>query len=329
VNRTDRLVGILLELQARGMARAEDLAAHFEVSLRTMYRDLDALSESGVPLIATPGKGYTLMDGYFLPPLALTATEAAVLVLGGEFVRGRVDTELQAAADTALRKLASILPAERRDEVARWRREVLFVQPRRSSDDARLARLRTAIQERRVVRLVYHTFRQSAPQARDVEPTSLVFLNERWQVAGYCRLRQGSRLFRLDRIDSFSVRPERFELADRHLQPDAERPRVWRSDVPLARVRFDPSVERWVRERQPFTLLREEQDALGPVFVYAIHQPDDLLRWLLGWGTHVEVLEPPALRAELAAVARAVFLKHAPAPDITVARAPAHAGAEV
>ena len=329
MNRTDRLVGILLELQARGLARAEDLAAHFEVSLRTMYRDLEALSESGVPLVATPGKGYTLMDGYFLPPLALTATEAAVLVLGGEFVRGRVDAELQGAADTALRKLASILPAERRDEVARWRRELLFVQPRRTSDDARLARLRAAIQERRVVRLVYHTFRRADPETRDVEPTSLVFLAERWQLAGYCRLRQGPRLFRLDRIDSFSLRPERFVLADRHVQPPDDRSHVWRADVPEARVRFDPSVERWVRERQPFTLLREEQDAHGPVFIYAIHQPGDLLRWLLGWGSHVEVLEPPGLRAELAAVARAVLVKHVPAPDTTVARAPMHAGAEV
>src|SRR4051794_186348 len=123
MNRTDRLVAILLELQARGGLRAEDLAKRFEVSVRTIYRDLDALAEGGVPLVATPGKGYRLVEGYFLPPLAFTANEAALLVLGGEFVRRRIDADLQGPAGDALRKLSAVLPAERRAEVDRWRHE--------------------------------------------------------------------------------------------------------------------------------------------------------------------------------------------------------------
>src|ERR1700682_3199139 len=126
VNRTDRLVAILLELQARGELRAEDLAAHFEVSVRTIYRDLDALAEGGVPLVATPGKGYRLMDGYFLPPLALTATEAALLVVGGEFIRERVDAELRRPAADALHKLSGILPVKQRQAVTSWRTEMVF-----------------------------------------------------------------------------------------------------------------------------------------------------------------------------------------------------------
>src|SRR3954470_7797157 len=117
---------MLLELQARGTVRAEDLAAQFEVSVRTVYRDMDALAQGGVPLVATPGTGYRLMEGYFLPPLAFTESEAALLVLGGEFVKQRVDNELRSSAATALSKLASVLPQERRDEVARWQSELMF-----------------------------------------------------------------------------------------------------------------------------------------------------------------------------------------------------------
>ena len=106
MNRTDRLMGILLELQARGELRAEDLAGTFEVSVRTIYRDVEALCETGVPVVATPGKGYRLMEGYFLPPLTFTADEAALLILGGELVRDRVDPLLRQAAEAALRKLA-------------------------------------------------------------------------------------------------------------------------------------------------------------------------------------------------------------------------------
>src|SRR5215207_9668113 len=115
MNRTDRLMGIVLELQARGELRAEDLARTFEVSVRTVYRDMEALCETGVPVVATPGKGYRLMEGYFLPPLSFTPAEAALLLLGGEFIRDRVDPELRRAADDALLKLAGVLPAEWRE----------------------------------------------------------------------------------------------------------------------------------------------------------------------------------------------------------------------
>jgi predicted DNA-binding transcriptional regulator YafY len=311
VNRTDRLVAIVLELQARGSLRGEDLAARFEVSVRTIYRDLDALAEAGVPLVATPGKGYTLQDGYFLPPLAFTATEAAVLILGGEFVRERVDDELQRPAGDALHKLSAILPADKRAAVTRWRTEILFPRLRRRADP-RLARLRTAIQERRVVRLLYHAFRRPEPELREIEPVSLLYLAERWQVAGYCRLRRGPRLFRLDRIDHLNVLGEQFSPGDRHMLPGWSD--AGKSGAAEARVRFDADEERWVRERQPVTFLREEQDADGPVFVYAIQHEQELVRWLLGWGDGVEVLGPASLRARMAAEALAVARRHALPP---------------
>jgi predicted DNA-binding transcriptional regulator YafY len=311
VNRTDRLVAVLLELQARGELRAEDLAEHFEVSVRTIYRDLEALSEGGVPLIATPGKGYRLQAGYFLPPLAFTATEAALLVLGAEFVQGRVDPELQQPVGDALRKLTAVLPPERRAAVDRWRGQLLFPRPAvRDGLATRMARLRQAIQERRVVRLLYHAFRRTEPEVRDVEPVSLIYLAEHWQVGGYCRLRQGPRLFRLDRIDHLNLLGEHFTLDDRHAIPPPSED--WKTQAPEARIRFDPSLQRWVRERQPFTFLREELDPAGPVFVYAMRQERDLIGWLLGWGPGVEVLGPTSLRARLASEARAIARTHEP-----------------
>ena len=312
MNRTDRLMAILLELQARGELRAEDLARRFEVSVRTVYRDVQALSEGGVPVVATPGKGYRLMDRYFLPPLSFTADEAALLALGGEFVRERVDPELRRSADDALAKLAGVLPPERREAVAAWRREMLFPSFGPAPDGSRLARIRAAIRERRVVHLLYHALRRPTPEPRDAEPVSLVYLDEVWYLAAYCRLRQAPRLFRLDRIDRLEVLDERFTLSERHaIGRDADEPL---GPVAVARIRFDPDVERWVRERQPFTLLREERDAEGTRFVYALRDERELVTWLLSWGAAVEVLDPPSLRAALAAEARAILAHHASAP---------------
>src|SRR6476661_2832550 len=148
MNRTDRLLGILLELQARGELRAEDLAGTFEVSVRTIYRDVEALCETGVPVVATPGKGYRLMEGYFLPPLSFTADEAALLLLGGELVRDRVDPLLRKAAEEALRKLAGVLPADRRAEIERRRQGLFFASLDRGAGqatDRRLVLARQAI----------------------------------------------------------------------------------------------------------------------------------------------------------------------------------------
>ncbi len=105
MNRTDRLLAIVLELQGKRRQRAEDLARTFETSKRTIYRDIQALCEAGVPLISTPGQGYALMEGYFLPPLSFTPEEATMLLLGSDFMAQNFDAQYRAAAQSASRKI--------------------------------------------------------------------------------------------------------------------------------------------------------------------------------------------------------------------------------
>jgi len=98
MNRTDRLLAIVLELQGRGRCRAEDLARTFEVSTRTTYRDIQALCEAGVPIVSIPGRGYSLMEGYFLPPLSFSTDEATMLLLGSDVMAASFDEQYRAAA---------------------------------------------------------------------------------------------------------------------------------------------------------------------------------------------------------------------------------------
>jgi predicted DNA-binding transcriptional regulator YafY len=197
---------------------------------------------------------------------------------------------------------------------------------RRRSEDGRLDRLRQAIQDRRVVRMEYQAFRKAAAEARDVEPVQLLFMSERWHMAAYCRLRKDMRMFRLERIDRFTVLSERFTRGPRHVLSESYE--EWKANADEVRVRFHESAERWVRERQPFTFLREEQDERGPIFVYGIRREDDLVRWLLAWGASAEVISPARIRARLAAEIFAMFSQYAKAPDIRVSTAAAQAGVE-
>src|SRR6266566_4616246 len=127
MNRTDRLLAIVLELQGRGRQRAEDLAATFETSKRTIYRDIQALGQAGVPLISLPGHGYSLMKGYFLPPLSFTTEEATMLLLGSDFMARNFDAQYRAAAESANRKIESVLPEALRDDVHYLQSNIRFI----------------------------------------------------------------------------------------------------------------------------------------------------------------------------------------------------------
>ena len=211
MNRTDRLLAIVLELQGRRHARAQDLARVFETSRRTIYRDLQALGQAGVPLIATPGRGYALMDGYFLPPLSFTTDEATLLLLGGDVMAQSFDAQYRAAAQSASRKIAGVLPDRLRAEVASLRESISFGHQSNSlrPDAAARQLLRRAILARGTVRFTYDTRHASdgpqQPHHRDADPDALGFLSGTWYLSAYCHLRHGVRHFRLDRIEDLTV----------------------------------------------------------------------------------------------------------------------------
>lgn len=294
------MLAIVLELQARGQARAEDLAGIFEVSKRTIYRDITSLSEAKVPIVASPGTGYRLMEGYFLPPLSFTPDEAAMLVLGAQAVRFAVDAESREAARVALRKLEAVLPPASRERVNELYESMRIFGGWASPEDGnKVGALRAAILDRRVARLRYHSPRHDAAMDRDVEPYALVFYRGVWHLQAWCRLRNDMREFRLDRVDGLTILKDGFVRDP--ARAEIRRNRDGRTLV--VRVRFSPHTVRWVREERHWGFRAEEP---GGVMVFAVEQPEDIAPWLLRWGADAEVLDPDAVRLAVARRARAV-----------------------
>src|SRR5215212_6813879 len=160
MNRTDRLVAMVMHLQGRRLVRAEDMATHFEVSVRTIYRDIAALGEAGVPITGEAGVGYTLVRSYHLPPVMLSADEAAALFVGAEMVRKFTDASLSEPMNAALDKLRAVLPRDRQEHVERLARQTVIVgRPRRAAADPAaqpwLLAVQRGIAQRRVLRLDY------------------------------------------------------------------------------------------------------------------------------------------------------------------------------
>lgn len=312
MNRVDRLMGYMLLFQSRGLMRAQDFARKFEISERTVYRDMQALCEVGVPLMAMPGEGYRLMEGYYLPPITFSPAEARALYLALAMLTGLTKPgETRTAAQSALEKIRSILPAATLRQVEALQATTTFYAFPTNTlnlDDETFLTLQEAIHRQQVVHLHYHALHNNTVTEREVEPRELVFLDKSWLLTGYCRLRQEPRSFRLDRIDQLKVRQEKFTPRDFNLYGLKEMSRQ-------VVVRFDPAVVRWVRERQHFTLVEDKtaetsNQESAAVMVYQVRSLDQIEGWLLSWGDSMEVLAPLELRERLATTAEQILARH-------------------
>jgi predicted DNA-binding transcriptional regulator YafY len=209
MKRLERLLSIALELAARRRLRASDLAEHFSVSARTVYRDVRALQRAGFPVEGNAGDGYRVAAGAFLRPLALAEAEAAALALAAQTLSAAADPALRAQLASATAKLDSVLSPEGRARVRRQRAGVYVARSARR-EPGPLAAVMAAADERTVLQLRYAPVSGGAATEREVEPLGLVRLEQAWLLVAYCRLRQDVRAFRVDRIQRVQPTGERF-----------------------------------------------------------------------------------------------------------------------
>lgn len=315
MNKTDRLLAILLELQQRKVMRAEDLASLFETSVRTIYRDIQALSEAGVPVIGAPGQGYSLMEGYFLPPIMFTAEEAVALLIGTDFVEQRFDADYGEKARASRKKIESILPDRVRADAARVRKTMRLLAPgsKAALGEERdyLELVRRAILEER--KLEFH-YAKNMPDSkgnrksfRSAAPYGLAFLQGSWTLIAWCDLRQGIRHFRLSRMKDLAILEERFEMPpDFHLEN--YRPPDDRNL--LVRVLASPGIADRVKESGNYYMENLEECEEGLLVSFRVRRPEEILHWVLGWGSDVVVLEPQSFRDRIRDEAEKMFKRY-------------------
>ena len=208
MRRADRLFEIIQRLRRRRVVTAGSLAEHFEVSERTIYRDIADLIASDVPIEGAAGVGYSLRKGYDLPPLMFSESELEALVFGARMVQNWSDAELGRAADAALSKIEDVLPAHLQ--------RILGDRSLWAPKDVRkvpvpfdLGKLRAAIRGCRKVRFRYRD-EKGAETRRKVRPLSLWFYPPVWMAASWCELRNDFRFFRTDRMSDVEFLSESF-----------------------------------------------------------------------------------------------------------------------
>ena len=310
MNRVDRLMAMVLRLQSRRVVRAEDIATHFEISVRTVYRDLAALGEAGIPIMAEAGVGYSLVKGYHLPPVMFTAEEASALFIGSKLVEHLTDASLRRQMESSLLKIRSVLPRDRQDYLDRLERSTAVLAsgsnplPRLASET--LIPIQRALAGRRVLAMDYQAAQRPGLTTREVEPLGLVYYADNWHLIAYCRLRRDVRDFRTDRIRKLDVRAEFFSGHDdfslqRYLDEAARA-----GKFVTARVRFQSEIVDRVRREWSCRLVEEKAEPGGVVVTLLGYSFEWFTDWVLSFGSKAEVLAPEEFRQLFSAEAEKI-----------------------
>ena len=300
MNRIERLHAILTHLQSKRRVTAKQMADRFAISLRTVYRDIKALEESGVPVIGEAGTGYHIMEGYRLPPVMFLKEEAAALLMGGKLTQQMTDLSVQRNFENAMYKIQAVLRSADKEYVEQLLHNVEVTPspiPVNELTNRHLAVLHNAIAGKKVVEICYQTTQQSITE-RMVEPVGLWHYSQHWHLIGWCRLRKGYRDFRVSRMSRLLVTDETYssrsyESLKEYINHFSER----QAPVKEMVILFDKSACHYIDEskyRQGFV----KQEDLGDKFrMHFLHpHPAYFGRWLLMYTNAVTVESPVELK---------------------------------
>ena len=307
LKRLDRLVAILIRLQSRRVVRAQDLADRFRVSLRTIYRDIRTLEASGVPVVGEAGSGYSLMEGYHLPPVLFTREEATSFVAAEKFMERFTDPGTRQAFGSALAKIKAVL----RTGDKAWMESLedsIRIRPGADAFNPELPdameSLFESIAERRQVEVDYRSIDADSSTRRRIEPVGLFHENGFWYVYGYCHLRRDYRQFRTDRIQGIRLTQEAF--ARKHEPLDAFLDGRGQTDRTRVRIAVDRRIARYLehaRKRHGFVSEEPVGDRVEMTFL-TCWMEQDFARWYLTFGDFAQILEPDRLKRRVTELLR-------------------------
>ncbi len=201
MNRLTRITAILIQLQSRKIVTSKEIAERFEVSLRTIYRDLKTLQDAGVPIGSENGIGYFIVDGYSLPPINITEEEANAMIIAEQFILNQNDTSLINDFNSLLFKIKAILRTTEKENISKLENRISPSYSQKQNKSNWLSIIQKSITNTLVLEIEYHSIHKNEKITREIEPLGIYFTDSKdWITIAFCRLRNDLREFRVDRI---------------------------------------------------------------------------------------------------------------------------------
>ncbi|PKH51497.1 DNA-binding transcriptional regulator [Tenacibaculum sp. Bg11-29] len=216
--RISRLSQIVTILQSKRLITARELAEKFNVSIRTIYRDIRTLESSGIPVVTEEGKGYFLQEGYQLPPIMFSEEEANALITAEQLILKNKDASFVDNYTNAITKIKAVLKYSQKDRADLLSKRIVFrFNQEKEKSSNHLMKLQTAITNFQLLEIEYHSLQKNTTK-RIVEPFAMYSTNLNWLLIAFCRLRNEFRAFRIDCITNMRNTESNFEPHDMSLE---------------------------------------------------------------------------------------------------------------
>lgn len=286
----DRQIGILSVLLQQGNITAPELAEKFEVSRRTINRDIEDLCKAGIPIQTTQGVGggIRIMEGFAMDRTLLTSKDMKMILAGlrsldsvsGSNYYGQLMEKIKPGSSQMITGSDSILI-----DLSSWNKDILT---------PRISLIQDAIEERRL--LTFYYYAPSGDTQREIEPYYLIFKWSSWYVYGFCRMRQDFRMFKLNRMDKIKCLEQTFGLREVPT-PELETKKLYPANIEITAL-VDASMKwRLIEEYGPYCY---EESKDGKLLFHGYYSDvESLLTWILSFGNQMEVLEPIEVREKL------------------------------
>ncbi len=313
MNRIDRVTAILIQLQSRRVVKAQDIAERFEISLRTVYRDVATLQEAGVPIVGEAGVGYSIMDGYRLPPVMFTKEEAIAFLTAEKLVEKLTDVSTKESYLSAMYKIKAVLRSTEKDYLESINEHIEVVGnphlPKDINSANPIQSILKCISEKMVLCMDYFANHSQEKTQRNIEPVGIFYQGNYWYLIAFCLLRNDYRHFRVDRISHITITDKTFKKEHPSLKSFLKEISK-EKELQTVVISVDKNIMRHFGDQKfynGFVSQKVIKDKVEMTFLTG--SLEGFARWYIMFGDRADVISPESLKKRIREIASVIVKK--------------------